>query len=236
MRTYDIAYVPQGNVRAYPAKPLQDLTLEEIKRKYIAMCAKANGQISVCSTCLGPCEYGKRAIELLANEVTEDKVPLYNGMTLVERAKQENLRRRQKLEQEKESKENTVQKKSKDNRLYIKDWYSQAIASGDPIKWAMEHYGIDKIKARAKIYAWERRHKIRVPETSPEKYTQRPVEICAAGFETVEAKINSLMKQQEEYKKMMEDLQAQYDKAKISYETIGKKIDVLCSAVDIINE
>ena len=46
MRKYDIPYVPNGPVNYYPAKSLQEMTLVEIKKKYIKTCAKANGDVS----------------------------------------------------------------------------------------------------------------------------------------------------------------------------------------------
>ena len=222
MRTYDIAHVKQGTVVGYPPKPLQDMTLEEIKKKYI--CAKANGDISVCSKCLTPCDYGKRAIQLAANEVYSDPpVPLYGGMTLIERARQENMLRRQQKEKKEENKE---MKKSKDNRIYIENWYEKAQASGDPIKWIMEQYNIDRTKAMAKVCQWRNRHKTEEPKKV--LLAEKPKEI-PAGFESVETKIDSLMKQQDEYKQIILKYQKLYDE-------VSSKIDVLCRAMDIVNE
>lgn len=215
MRTSDIAYVKQTVVNAYPAKPLEELTLSEIKKKHLSICAKANGDVSVCSKCQTPCAYGKRATQLVANEVYNDPpVPLYGGMTLIERARQENMKRRQEKEM----------KTSKDNRKFIKDWYDKAIESGDAIKWIMENYGCTKDRAKAKIYQWESRHKEKLAQKTNQS-------VCS-----VENKIDALMKIQEDHKHVMLELQKQYEDAKQKYEEISKKIDVLCRAIDIINE
>ena len=107
MRRDGIPYVSNGVYNPpFPVVPLQDMTLEEIKKKYLKMCAKANGNPAVCSKCKTPCPEGKRAIQLIANEVYNDPpVPLYGGKTLIEKAKEENMLRRQKMEEEKKKEE-----------------------------------------------------------------------------------------------------------------------------------
>lgn len=216
MRTYDISCAKQVPRMNFPIKDLEDMTLEEIKNKCLSTCAKSNGNISVCSKCQAPCVHGKRAVELLAREMSD--IPLYDGKTLIERAKMDNLKRRQK----EEKKEIFVQKKSKDNRLYISDWYSKAMESDDPVKWVMDTYNIDRKRASAKLRQWRKRH-----ETKEENVV--PVKTKLNGFESVENKIDSLMKMQDEYKKKMIEYQNLYNE-------ISKKIDILCSAMDIINE
>ena len=73
MRKYDVAYVPNGPVNYYPVKDLETMTLEEIVKKYIKTCGKANGSVAICSQCKSPCREGKRAIQLLANKVYDEK-------------------------------------------------------------------------------------------------------------------------------------------------------------------
>ena len=234
MRHYDIASVKQGTVVGYPAKPLQDLSLEEIRKKYIRMCAKANGDLAVCSKCPTPCTEGRRAIQLLANEVYNDPpIPLYGGKTLIEKAREENMQRRK----EKEEKKVDEPRKSKDNRQYIDDWYEKAVASGDPTKWVMEQYGMTKAKAKHKIYSWRYRHELTEPRTTTETPAVKEVPVeTSSGVDKIESKLDSLMKLQEKHKKIMLEYQEQYEKAKQNYEEISKKIDVLCSAMDIVNE
>ena len=214
MRTYDIPYVPRGYSSGYPTKPLEELRLDEIKKLYISICAKSRGNLSVCEKCQSMCEYGKRAISLAKGEVEEDVVPLYDGMTMIERAKLENMLRRQQKGAE--------EKKMKSNRTFIKGWYEKANASGDPIKWVMDTYHIDRTRAMGKLCQWRNRHKEQVVETpKPERKT--------IGFEAVEVKIDSLMKLQDEYKQTILKYQKLYEETK-------RKIDVLCSAMDIVNE
>ena len=232
MRSYDIARVGGGTVVGYPAKPLQDLSFEEIKNKYLKMCAKSNGDVSVCSKCPTPCTEGRRAIQLLANEVYNDPpIPLYGGKTLIEKAREENMLRRK----EKEEKKVDEPRKSKDNRQYIDDWYEKAVASGDPVKWVMDQYGMTKAKAKHKIYSWRYRHEL-TDKKDDLKPVDKPVEEKNPGFDKIESKLESLMQLQEKHKKIMIEYQQQYEKAKQNYEEISKKIDVLCSAMDIVNE
>ena len=224
MRTYDIAYVPRGCTVGYPTKPLEELRLDEIKKKYITTCAKAKGNLSVCKTCSTQCEYGKRALSLANGEVfEEDVVPLYDGMTMIERAKLENMLRRQQ--------KGTEEKEMKSKRLFIKDWYKQALASGDPVKWVMDTYKIDRNKAMAKLCQWRNRHKVGEPKKDlmAEKPKAVVESVKTIGFEAVEVKIDSLMKTQEEYKQAMLKYQKLYDETK-------RKIDILCRAMDIVNE
>lgn len=239
MRHYDIARVGGGTVVGYPVKPLQDMSFEEIQSKYLKMCAKANGNVSVCSKCPTPCVEGKRAIQLLANEVYNDPpIPLYGGKTLIEKAREENMLRRQKLEQEKQMGE---VKKSKDNRTYIDDWYEKAESSGDPVKWVMENYGITKAKAKHKLYSWRYRHqteeKIKEPIPTKEQIETKESESKDLSVtDSIESKMDALMKLQEKYKNVMVEMQKQYEKAKAEYDAVSKKIDVLCSAMDIMSE
>ena len=232
MRHYDIARVGGGTVVGYPVKSLQDMSFEEIQNKYLKMCAKANGNVSVCSKCPTPCAEGKRAIQLLANEIYDDPpIPLYGGKTLIEKAREENMLRRQKLEQEKQKKDVMI---SKDNRTYIDDWYEKAKASGDPVKWVMETYGIDRTKAKSKIYCWEYRHQEKKTEEKPVEKSREELKDLTVP-DSIESKMDALMKLQEKHKNVMLEMQKQYEKAKAEYEAISKKIDILCSAVDILN-
>ena len=221
MRTYDIAYVKQGTVVGYPVKPLEDMMLSEIKQRYLKICAKSNGSVSACKECASPCKYGERAIELSTADV-----PLYNGMTLIERAKLDNLKRRE------EKKEETMEKKSKDNRKFIKDWYKQAMATDDPVNWVMNTYNIDRKKAMAKLYQWRVRH---IEEQKTDIVAEKK-STTSFDANNLESKLDILMKAQEQQKKLMVSLQEQYNLAKENYDVITKKIDILCTAMDIVNE
>ena len=160
MRKYDVAYVPNGPVNYYPAVPLQDMSLEDIKKKYIKTCAKANGDIAICSKCKTPCKEGERAIQLTANQVYNDPpIPLYGGKTLIERAKEENMKRRQ-LEAERKANENMETAEKKENISKKKTvirwdgWYETSLASGDQVKWLMTEMGLSRTQAKKKIYQY----------------------------------------------------------------------------------
>jgi len=177
MRTYDIAKVPNGPYNPYPVAQLQDMTLDEIKKKYIRMCAKANGDVAKCSKCESPCREGKRAIQLIANSVYDDPpVPLYGGKTLIERAKEENMKRRAEIEkakaemqkaEEELKKEKEEKPKRKGRAPVIEGWYDKAYESPDPLKWIMDTFNLSKAKARQKVYAHQYVH--------PELRTTKPL-------------------------------------------------------------
>lgn len=177
MRTYDIAKIPNGPYNPYPAVSLQDMTLDEIKKKYIRTCAKANGDVAKCSKCESPCSEGKRAIQLIANAVYDDPpIPLYGGKTLIERAKEENMKRRAELEKAKEEMEKAEEKlnkekeekpKRKGRTPVVEGWYDKAYESQDPLKWIMDTFNLSKTKARQKVYAHQHIH--------PELRTTKPL-------------------------------------------------------------
>lgn len=250
MRKSDIGYTPNPP-HYYPPLDYKKMTLQELVNTYIKMCAKANGLVSVCSKCQTPCEHGKRAIQLLSGAIyDEPNVPLFANDGLIKKAVEENKKRKE----EKEIVEvKETPKKSKDDRMYLDDWYEKAVASGDPVKWVMEQFGITKTKAKSKIYGWRYRHKeeevkpknIEVCEVNfkeEEKEEEKPVETSVVKEEkqsepdSIEAKMDALMKLQDKHRKIMEEYKAQYEKAKQNYEEIGKKIDILCSAMDILND
>jgi len=235
MRKYDVAYVPNGPMSYYPVKDLQDMTLDEIINKYIKTCAKANGSVSVCSKCQSVCREGKRAIQLIANEVYNDPpIPLYGGKTMIEKAREENMKRRQKMEAEKNG--TPIEQK----REYIKwdGWWEESVASGDQIKWIMTNMGLTRAKAKKKIYQYKWAHGLTKEETVKEKpveekQVEEPKTISLDA--NIETKLNELMKKQESHKKEMDRYMSLYNKEKEAYDAIAHKIDVLCSAIDIVN-
>ena len=243
MRRDGIPYVANGVYNPpFPAVPLQDLTLEEIKKKYLKMCAKSNGDPSVCSKCANPCAEGKRAIQLIANTVYNDPpVPLYGGKTLIERAKEENMRRR-----EEEAKKNmpavsTQPKKSKNGRMFMEGWYEKAMESDDPVAWVVNTFSISRTKAKAKIYQWKIRHatppeETTVQEVEPPKPSVVPEQKTETKNSEIESKLEKLMKLQEDQKKAMDEYLKLYKEAEKEYNKIKEQTDILCRAMDIMND
>ena len=251
MRKSDIAYVPNPPVFK-PPENWKNMSVEEIVKKYIKTCGKADGLVSVCSRCQSPCEYGKRAVQLLANKVYNDPpIPLYAGKNMIEMAREENLRRRNQAEEKQkieESKNMNEKRSGKDGRMYLEDWYSKAMGTDDPVKWIMDNFQISKKKAMQKIYGWRSRHPESKQETK-EKEEENIVDNIAVKVkaeelqkvkdstdERIEAKLESLIRQQEDQKKAMEECYKAYEQAKAEYEKIKLKVDTLCSAMDIMNE
>ena len=237
MRKYDIPYVPRGPANYYPVVALEDMSLPEIKKKHIDTCGKARGDFSICSRCKTPCEAGKRAVQLLANEVYSDPpIPLYGGKTLIERAREENIRRR---EMEKVKTEEAKEENVKVNEVKVEEkvktrpevpftgWWEVSLKSGDQIKWLMDEMGITKAQAKKKIYQYKWSHGMTESKKS-EKVEQR--------FDSIETKLEFLMKQQEEHKKAMDRYMELYNQEKEKFNAIKQKTDVLCSDVDIMNE
>jgi len=243
MRKYDIAYVPNGPINTYPAVKLEDMSLEEIIKKYICSCAKANGQVSVCSKCSSPCREGKRAIQLVANQIYNDPpIPLYGGKTLIEKAREENMKRREKMQMSNEE----IKKAKRTVSARYDGWWEDSIESGDQTKWLMTNYGLSRTQAKKKIYQYRYNHgltkeKNDEPVTEEKAVTEitEPVNETAktvTANDSIEAKLDSLLKRQEEHKKAMERYLELYNNEKAQYELLKQKTDTLCSAMDIINE
>lgn len=254
MRRDGIPYVSNGVYNPpYPAVPLQDMTLDEIKKKYLSICAKANGDPAICSKCTAPCPEGKRAIQLLANKVYNDPpIPLYGGKTLIEKAREENMLRRQRLEEEKKKDEKKVPKE----KQYVDNWYEESLESGDQLAWVMEKFNMTKTQAKKKIYSYRYRNGLtnkeyfsdkrsetkpvivedveKVREEIKQDIVQQKQEISMNN--SIESKIDSLMRQQAKYKTIMDEHYKEYLAAKETYEDFSKKIDILCSAMDIMGE
>ena len=255
MRRDGIPYV-QNPPKYYPPIDLSKLTLDEIKKKFIKTCGKANGDLAVCSKCTTPCNEGKRAIQLLANNVYDDpKVPLFAGKTMIECAKEENMRKRaekEKAEAEKARAEQELKAEKKTKRKYIKleNWFEDSLASGDQVQWVCDNYGISKTQAKKKIYNYKLMHgmtgsntetktETRVengPVVRIEEKKEEPRLMLEAKDENIEHKLESLLKQQEEQKKAMDEYMKLYEAAKSEYEKIKHKTDILCSALDILND
>ena len=250
MRKDGIPYVSNGVYNPpFPAVPLQEMTLEEIKKKYLKMCAKSQGDPAVCSKCSAPCTEGKRAIQLLANSIYNDPpIPLYGGKTLIEKAREENMLRKQKLEEEKKE-----EKKVPKEKQFIENWYEDSLASGNQLAWVMEKYNMTKTQAKKKIYSYRYRNGLTNkeyftrgqggvapvltdPDTARKEINIEPVKQEVNTSDRIESKIDSLMRKQAEYKAVMDEHYKEYLMAKETYDNFSKKIDVLCSAMDIMNE
>lgn len=234
MRKDGIPYV-QNPKNFYPPVDPMKLPLDELISKYLKNCGKSNGDPAVCSRCQTPCDIGRRACQLKALEVYNDPpVPLYGGKTLIEKAREENILRKQQKE-EKKAEEN---KKTKNHRKYIRieNWYEKAMASEDPVSWVAENYQVSRTKAKQRLYDWKNNH----PEVNKEKVveeTNEPVkEVVAVKTDGIESKLEKLMKMQEDQKKAMDEYYRLYEQAKVEYEKIKEKTDILCNAMDILND
>ena len=250
MRRYDIAYVPNPK-NPYPPKDYKKMDLKELTDTYLKTCAISNGQVVACSVCAHPCDYGKRAIQLVSNQVYNDPpIPLYGGKTMIEAAKAENMRRREEKEKA-EQKEKLKEIEAKvalraEKREYYKteEWWDKSIEYGDQVAYLVNELGFSKTKAKKAIYYYKSKHgliegptvKIEEPvkETPTEKVVTEPSEPVKRDtsndvvLSTMELKMDELMKLQAEYK-------ANIDKYTKLYNEVREKIDTLCKAMDILN-
>lgn len=253
MRTYDIPYVPNAAPPAMP-EDYKKMTLEQLKAKHLKLCGKCNGEVSVCSKCKTPCEYGKRAIQLLSEEIyNQPPVPLYGGKTLIERAREENAKWHQEHDKKpnepvtslKEKKEEEKPKRIQrvGNRIYMEGWWEMSLQAEDQVQWVMDTFNISKTKAKKRIYM----HKYNngLLEKKTEKPTEQPAEkpvetptdtvvverpkTTDVVVLTLEAKVNELMQKQSEYKTKMEEYQKLYNE-------VSEQVDVLCKALDVFNK
>ena len=243
MRRDGIPYV-QNPAKYYPPIDINKLTLDEIKKKFIKTCGKANGNLSVCSKCTTPCNEGKRAMQLLANEIYNDPpIPLYGGKTLIECAKEENMKRRAEKEQaeaeKKKAEEEVKTEKKKRKYIKIENWYEESLASGDQVQWVCDNYGVSKTQAKKKIYNYKLMHGLTETQQGPvvktEPVVEKPISLDIKD-EKIENKLEALLKLQEEHKKAMAEYMKLYEQAKAEYEKIKHKTDILCSALDILND
>lgn len=248
MRHDGIPYVknPQNY---YPPIDYKKLPLKELVEKYIKPCAKAGGNVSVCSKCQNPCEYGKRAIQLVANEVYSDPpVPLYGGKTMIERAKEENMLRRaerEKIEAEKQKAEEEV-KQEKKKRAYTKDddWWEKSLEYGDQVEWLIKEHHLSKTQAKKKVYMYKYNHP-EVIQKKEEAKNESPVVKCEPVVVkteeahtpsktndivilTMEQKLAELMHLQEEYKANMEKYTKLYNETK-------EQTDILCKTMEMFS-
>lgn len=254
MRRDGIPYVqnPKGY---YPPIDINKLSLEEIRQKFIKTCGKANGDISVCSKCPTPCAEGKRAIQLSLNKVYNDPpIPLYGGKTLIERAQEENMKRRaaqaekeanvlRAEEPEKNTSESKTEEKPK-KRKYQKmdDWWDKSLQAEDQIAWIMETFGVSKTQAKKKVYSYKYAHGLVGPTVKTPDVEQTPKpevkeEVVKAPtdhsndivFKVMESKIDDLMRTMDDYKK-------KYEEYKKLYDDISEQVDTLCKALDVFEK
>ena len=249
MRRDGIPYVknPQNY---YPPIDINKLTLEELRQKFIKTCGKANGNLSVCSKCTTPCNEGKRAMQLLANEVYNDPpVPLYGGKTLIERAKEENMKKRAAKAAEeanvlKASEEPKEEKPKKRKYQKMEDWWEKSLEAEDQTQWIMDNFKVSKTQAKKKIYSYKYTHGLTGTVETPVLKTEPVKEEVKSEvkeeqnvtknsndivFMTMESKIDDLMKLQSEYKKKVDEYSAKYKE-------VSDQIDVLCKAMDVFDK
>lgn len=226
MRTSDIPYVQNPAKSYYPSKPIEELDLRTLVKQYL--CGKSHGLVSACKQCESKCAYGQRALDLLEGKATSspDLFVPYDQTILA----------RMKAEKEETKEEKSNPKKSEKQKKNMDNWYHEAMASEHPYEWVAEHFGIPVKKAKRKVYQYRYTHKEKdtdqqvQPEEKPETIIEETVqheEPPKKVYADFEAKLDELMRQQEEYKKLAEEYTRKYQEAK-------EKADLLARAMDIL--
>lgn len=158
MRTYDIPYVKNVPAR-YPQLDYHTMNLPALKKHYLDTCMKCGGDVAVCEKCNPQCEFGKMAIRLKNGGSPDADIPLYNGKTMLQLAREDNAKRRAEMEAAKVQPEKKAKvTKRKNGAIVMEGWYDQAYASEDPIKWIMETFGLNERSAKGKVYSYQARH------------------------------------------------------------------------------
>lgn len=170
MRTSDIAYVPHGTINIRPVPPLDEMSLQEISKRYLTTCVKSNGRVSECMRCKDKCPYGQKAVSIVYG-TTDDRAVPYEGSMLQMARMQNELNRQRKetteslTEELKKTEEEieTVEKEIKNAKRYRKSpdpegWYEEALKSDDPVQYVVEHFDRTKTQAKKKLYNYLRLH------------------------------------------------------------------------------
>lgn len=263
MRTSDIAYVPQGHVSSTPVPPLNEMTLQEITKRYLTSCIKSHGLVSECQKCKEKCPYGMRATMLAygTGAFGERAVPYEGSMLQAARMQNELNRKRQitvdALTEElkkTEEKIETVEKEMKEPKKRRKNadpegWYEEALKSGDAVKYVMDTFNRTKTQAKKKLYNYLYLH----PEMQEihDKYVKKETQKETVKEEKAEPEIKEAEKKEivnqpgdiyitrvmEMKLETLMNKQEEYESAIKDYQTklakVKEQIETICRTMDI---
>ena len=152
-----------------------------------------------CFACYNVCPH--KAIEMKEN------IPLYDGKTLLEKAREENMRRRNHNDARTLS-EILQEPKQKRKNISWAGWWEESLASGDQTKWVMENMHLTKEQAKQKIYQkrWYQKSKAKSEPTFDEDY-------C------------NLRNDFREYKSELAELHELFKELKSSFDEVQKKLN-----------
>ena len=260
MRTFDIPYVKNGYVPPVTSVPLEEMTLQDITKKYLRSCHKSNGLVSACRDCVQQCVYGEKAVELTFGRKRTEGTGAYEG-SLLQQARLANEQKRieeKKAEEKKE--EPKEQAKETKKRRYNQDpegWFEEAMAQPDPIKYVMDRFGKTKTQAKKKIYMYRYLHKPDKDgeEKTPEmqvnassvvdaKPAETPSETAQPEEKPTDIKTASdddLLKQMMDRKlellmNQQEQIESEIKACQTKLTKVKEQIETICKTMDILKE
>ena len=191
------------------------------------LCGKSQGLLTSCRDCENKCIYGKRALELAAVRPVTENVPY--DQTILGKMRAE-IASKQKDDQE------PIRSTKRVTAPENQGWFLEAMKAANPYEWTAEYFNIPLKKAKKKIWQYRYAHKaelqeagVKTEETKPE---EKPVERRA--YSDFEAKLDSLMKLQEEYKTKQEEYQKLADEYAEKWKEVNDKTDLLVRAMEIL--
>lgn len=215
---------------------VDEMDLIDLRRKIMKMCAKSQGAIGPCRSCVSKCSAGIRAIELYdgidAPKASEPEVAESVSLPVKE----------EKKEPEKIKKE-VIEMKDKKKDKPVSKWYEDAMASGNPEKWCVDNLGLTLQQAKKRIYMYEyNRFGIRrTKHTEVSKTITGPVVKNVSGpvvktedsdfsmIDMMQSEMQMLTKKQEEYK-------AQIDELTDKHKRISDRIEAITMCIELYKD
>ena len=234
---YNLAELSRQGKFEFPSSyELDKMDLIDLRRKILKWCAKSQGAVSPCRSCKG-CEAGIRAVAMVDGE--EAPKASEPETTVVVKKEPEVIK------PNKIVKEVPEMKKEKEREKPISQWYKDAIASGDAVKWCMDNLGLTIQKAKKRVYMYEynrfgtRRTKQTEgpilksdpgPELKVETATEAKIEDGDISLvSAMQMKMKILLEKQQEYKTQIDDLTDKYKK-------INDQIEAITMCIELLND
>ena len=148
---------------------IENMDLIDLRRKILKWCGKSQGAIGPCRDCPEKCSGGIRAIQLYDGA----EAPKASGPEVTTA----NTKKKEKAPTETKKETTKMKKEEKKKGRPVSQWYDDAVASGDPVKWCMDHLNITEQKAKKRVYMYEyNRFGMRRSKTeAKEKKVTKPV-------------------------------------------------------------
>lgn len=206
---------------------IDEMDLIDLRRKILKWCAKSQGAIGPCRDCRAKCSAGIRAIALYdGDEATRASEPEVVKPVIKEEKKVPV-----------EIKEEVVKMKDRKKGRPVSKWYTDAMASGDAVKWCVDNLGITIQQAKKRIYMYEYNRfgarRTKPAETVEIKTVSESVAKTPADdfslVSAMETKMKVLTERQQSYKVQIDELTAEYKK-------ITDQLEAITMCIELLNE